>query len=393
MTTVQALNQVNLLKLIRKKFPHIKILVFSSIPRREAVNRERNLVVNGRLLELTKEGIIDFLSISGDDVTDISRQVTEIAVLKDRIVKNKLQPRVLISDVDRIRLGIDESAMVLFTRYMNSTKKKKPAVYIEYRDITSARMKIDRYSATPVMSVALDMVDCVGAEVVYHPDMADLILAVNHPSSGRSMDNFTAKIKELSTTKHITVGDVSARTERAIFFNKLWRAGIYPGLAGYATWGMGTNALGTALCEGFAFPECKKSRESYSEHTAFLYERMLTDYIYLCNIHLQLAEKTGIPAYSLERMNEDRSIEAVNETIAMMAKNLTSLGIEYTQVSVEENEKSTESDNIKNGNVFRFTVKLPPNPYSMLAEITAGPVSFPFFRLFEVSIPTRAELK
>ncbi|MCE1245832.1 MAG: DUF4127 family protein [Firmicutes bacterium] len=392
MTILQALNQVNLLKIIRKKYPHIKILVFSSIPRREAENRDRNFLVNARLLEFVKSGVIDFLSISGDDVTDISRQVSEIAIMKKIIAENKLEAKVLISDVDRIRLGIDESAMVLFTRYINSTKKKKPCVYIEYRDITSARMKIDRYSATPVMSVALDMVEAVGAEVVYQPSLADLVLAVNHPSSGRSMEDFTAKIKELRTDKPVALGDISARTERAVFFKKIWRAGLFPGLAGYATWGMGTNALGTTLCEGFARLSCK-DRQSYTEHTSFLYERLLTDYIYLCNIHLQLAEQTGIPAYSLSVMTPEQEREAVEKTVKALEQNLNELGIELIPKKGNGNEKSAESDNIMSDNSFRFLVKLPANPYATKAEIKAGPVVFPFHRLFEIDIPTKAELK
>lgn len=407
----QAMNNVKLVKIIKKKYPSLKILAFTSIPRKEAQRRERNLAVNLELLSFVKEGTIDFLSISGDDVTDIEKQVAEIARLKEFISSNRVGDRVLISDVDRIRLGIDESAMVIFTRYMNRMKKTKPKVYVEYRDITAARVDIDRYSATPIMSLAIDMIDAIGGETVYDKSKADLVLAVNHPSSKFSDENFISRIVDLIGKKPVTIGDLSNRDEKANFFRKLYEAGIFPQLAGYATWGMGTNTLGTSLCMGCSYLSIETG-STLAQFLSFLYERMLADYIYLNNIHLSLARKTGIPAYSLKRMSEQEEETAVNITMDEITANLKELGIRCSEVMLKnkgENRKKSDvrfiplspeesSFELQEGRIVEFEVNLGQAgkenfPWQREKEfkVVAGPVSFPFHRLFEVNIPVNVE--
>jgi len=405
-STRQALNSVELIKRIRKKHPNLKILVFTSIPRKEAENRKRNMTANMKMLEYVKEGIIDFLSVSGDDVTDISNQVREIVEMKKYIKKVGIGKKVLISDVDRIRLGIDESAMVIFIRYLNEKRKKKLKVYIEFRDITASRMKIDRYSATPIMTVALDMVDSIGADVVYNPDEADLVLAVNHASKKITIDNFLDRIENLMKEKPVTVGDLSNRKQQAEFFRALYKRGIFNRLAGYANWGMGTNTLGTSLCQGCASLYCP-DRKAFKEKIAFMYERMIADFIYLDGIHLKLPKKTGVPAYSCHRMTAEEEKEAIALTNRRIMEHLDELGIKYRVLkedkpgNKEEETKIPGSDKIdyiplspgeirkapNNRIVFEFEVNLPENKYACDATIRVGPISFPFHRLFEINIP------
>ncbi|MCD4783452.1 MAG: DUF4127 family protein [Candidatus Eremiobacteraeota bacterium] len=407
-STRQALNSVALIKIIRKKYPQLKILVFTSIPRKEAQHRQRNMSANMKLLEYVKEGVIDFLSVSGDDVTDISNQVREIVKMKDYIKRAGIGKKVLISDVDRIRLGIDESAMVLFTRFLNEKRKKRLKVYIEYRDITSSRMKIDHYSATPIMSVALDMVDSIGADVVYEPEKADLILAVNHLSGEKSIDDFLDRIENLLKEKPVTVGDLSNRKQQAEFFRALYKRGMFNRLSGYANWGMGTNTLGTALCEGCASLYCP-DRKANKEKIAFLYERMITDFIYLDGIHLKLPGKTGIPAYSYHRMSIDEEKKALDLTNKKIMENLNDLGIKYRVLKEGEPGAESGASNIPGSGkinyipldpgeigktpgeriVFQFTANIPGNKYEKKAIIRIGPISFPFHRLFEINIPIK----
>ncbi len=407
----RALNNVRLIEIIKKKYPSLKILAFTSIPRKEAQRRERNLAVNMELLGFVKDGIIDFLSISGDDVTDIEKQVAEIACLKDIIRKDGTGERILISDVDRIKLGVDESAMVIFTRFINSRKKTKPKVYVEYRDITAARVDIDHYSATPIMSLAIDMIDAVGGETVYNREKADLVLAVNHPSSKYSDENFISRIVNLIAKKPVTIGDLSNRDEKANFFRKLYETGIFPQLAGYATWGMGTNTLGTSLCMGCSYLSIK-DETSFKQFLSFLYERMLADYIYLNNIHLSLAGKTGIPAYSLKRMSEREEETVVNITTDEIVSNLRELGIHCCKIMQEDQGKKGKNREINFiplspeessymmpvGRLLEFEVntgKSGENYYLWKGtnrfKVIAGPVTFPFHRLFEVNIPVNVE--
>ena len=406
--TQRALNNVKLIEIIKKRHPGIKILAFASIPRKEAENRERNFAVNMKLLNLVENGTIDFLSISGDDVTDISKQVNEIAALKKEIRKKEVGDRVLISDVDRIRLGIDESAMVIFTRFINKRCKEIPKIYIEYRDITAARTEIDYYSATPVMSVAIDMVEAAGAKMVYNPDDADLVLAVNHASHKITSNNFIERIIQLMRKKPVSVGDLSNRNQKAEFFRKFYETGYYPALAGYATWGMGTNTLGTSVCMGCAYLSVKKLQQ-YKYFLAFLYERMLTDCIYLNNIHLKLAKETKIPAYSTERMTPGQQMTAVDMTVDGLVRNLEDLNVkckviktknqaftkpeneEIDYIPLSSQEKSENSSTIK---FIEFSVEIPPAAKAAgvsKVEVSAGPVTFPFHRLFEINIPVSVE--
>ena len=405
-TTEKALNNAALLKPIRSRFPHLKILVFSSIPRKEAEYRERNFLVNMKLLDYARSGIIDFLSISGDDATDISRQVKEIAALRRSSADRSLAGRVLISDVDRIRLGVDDSAMVLFMRYLNEKRRSRFRVYIEYQNISYARLKVDHYSATPVMSVAIDMVEATGSQVVYAPEEADLVLAVSHPCDSDTDNNFLDRIGHLMTLKPVTLGDVSNREEKADLFRELYRRGLFGGLAGYAGWGMGTNSLGTAFCEGMAFLYCRDSN-SFSAHLAFLYERMIADYIYLDLIHLSLPDKTGIPAYNLEIMTPEQESLALSCTYEGIEKALSDLGISHTVQKISPGgnalqapagftyiplDHQADSPVEENQPLITFTVKLSENRYAKEARITCGPIFFPFHRLFEIWIPTRAVL-
>lgn len=378
-----ALNNVKLLRTVRKKFPKLVIQVFTSIPRKEAQHRERNLAVNLALLALVKEKIIDFLSVSSDDATDIANQVQEISLMQEYVESEGIGPKVILPDIDRIRLGIDESAMVLFIRWLNSRRPQKFRVCPEFRDIAAARVTIDHYSATPVMSVALDMVEVLGAQLVYEPDEADLVLAVNHPADASSQVPFIESLGQLVKIKPVAVAEFSSRQDGASFFQALYQQGLFHYLAGYAAWGMGTNSVGTALCEGIASLLCP-NRESYAARTAFLYERMASDYIYLDRIHLRLAGEENIPAYSLETMAPEKENEAVRVAGMEIGQCLTELGISYS-VSMLKGNSATEPL------CHSFTVELPPNPYgAKTARITIGPFSFPFHRLFEVQIPASA---
>lgn len=281
----RAYNNLKLLEIIREKYPRLKIHVFSSIPRKDAQFRDRNQLINRRLLQYVEDEIIDFLSISGDDVTDIGNQVLDIAQLKSDASRLHIDHKLIISDVDRIRLGVDESAMVLFIRHLNSKREKPFKVFIEFREITSARITNDQYSATPVMSVALDMIGAAGAEAVFTIDEADLVLAANHHSAKISMDDYLDRIEAILDIKPVTIGDFSNREQQSVFFEKLYKRGLFERLAGYANWGMGTNTTGTAICQGIASLLCHGGN-SCQEKGAFLYERLITDYIYLNKIHL-----------------------------------------------------------------------------------------------------------
>lgn len=235
---------------------------------------------------------------------------------------------------------------------------------------------------------------------------ADLVRAVNHPSEARAEEDFLLRIVDLIAQKPLTTGDLSSRNESTRFFQKLFAKGLFPRLAGYANWGMGTNTLATSLCEGCARIYCP-DEASCEKHFAFLYERMLTDYIYLDLIHMPLASQTELPAYSLKRLEKEQEDQAISLALSGIEKELTRLGIRY------EMEKTPSPTNREAPGGFRY-IPLPPgeeqeqsgdqmrirldipienNRYGRQALITCGPISFPFHRLFEIWIPTTCELK
>jgi hypothetical protein len=388
-----ALNNVKLLRRIRNRFPVVPILVFTSIPRREALHRERNLAVNFALMALAREKVIDFLSVSSDDATDISSQVQEISLMREYVEEEELEERVILPGEDRMRLGIDESAMALFMRWLNGRRPRQFTVYPEFRDMAAARMTIDHYSATPVMSVVLDMVEVLGARVVYEPGAADLVVAVNHPVRESNMADFVDRINRLLNSKPVALAEFSPRREAADFFEEIFRKGIYARLAGYAAWGMGTNSAGTALCQGLASLYCR-SRESYAVQTAFLYERLASDYLYLGRIHLRLAEEENVPSYSLETMTGEKEKEVVRLASREFGQGLAELGIAYNVIEPGNTGVQPSGGEESSGpTCCGFTVALPPNGYGAgTARITLGPFSFPFHRLFEILIPSSAVL-
>jgi hypothetical protein len=398
----RALYYTGLLEEIKKAHRSLRIMVFSSIPRKEARDRERNLAVNMRLLELTEQGVVDFLLISGDDMTDIPTQVKEIALLRERAEALHTANRVLISHEDRMRVGIDDAAMVLFTRYMSSLRREKLKVYVEYRDIASARREVEYYSATTVMSLAVDMAEAIGVTVKYRQDEADLVLAVNHSSEEKTIEDFASRVVALQKLRPVTVVDLCEAPERITFFRELYRKGIYEKLAGYASWGMGTNSLGTAICEGCAYVRLPDGN-ARQEHLAFLYERMLADYAYLDIAYPAIVNETAIPAYSLAWMDETQNRQALDIAYMKMVEALQGVGMRCSlekgqlQSQLPEALKKSyipldprDDATFAGDRLIRFDVpSREPGPASRI-EIVAGPIFFPFHRLFEIWIPTKA---
>jgi len=400
----RALYYTGLLEELKKAHPSLRIMVFSSIPRKEARDRERNLAVNMRLLELAKQGVLDFLLISGDDMTDIPTQVREIALLRERAEALHAADRVLISHEDTMRVGIDDAAMVLFTRYMSSLRREKLKLYVEYRDIASARREVEYYSATTVMTLAVDMAEAIGVAVKYRPEDADLVLAVNHSSETKTVEDFASRIEAHQKLRPVTVVDLSEAPERIALFRELYRKGIYQKLAGYASWGMGTNSLGTSLCEGCAYVRCP-DEAAWQEHLAFLYERMLADYTYLDIAYPAIVNETTIPAYSLSWMDETQNGQALDSAYSKIVEALQGLGIScrlekgLLQSRLSDALKKSyipldpgEEVTIAGEQVIRFDVPSGRPGIAGPAEITAGPVFFPFHRLFEIWIPTKAQM-
>ncbi len=228
--------------------------------------RMTNLQVVLEVINLAKENIIDFLIIPQDDSAPYGYTALDQAQVAKKVNDNKLFFKILTYP------GADEVSNTLFARLLNEYYNKRPLVYLFYpaeKAKTVIPCAEDRYLDISAKYQIL------AAGCLFTPSLkdADLIFAINAPSKTMissqfresSDDGYSVNRNLLDfinfidycinvLNKPVCIGDVGyCNGGDLALITLIEQKKMYLKLAGYASWNIPCNSLGTALPMGIRY--------------------------------------------------------------------------------------------------------------------------------------------
>lgn len=267
--------------------------------------RKKNIEINKRAIELTKEGVIDFLIIPQDDSSPYGLTAKDQQVIRDHIKSNEQQFRVyMYPDADAVE-------NTLLARLVNKFKGVRPMVYLKYASALGDTV-IPSFEDRTVNETIKYQVLAAGGLIASSVAEADIILMINTPS-GNVTDHATTydlphmieydanrnQIEQVEFAEYainvlkkaVCFADIAyANGGDPELFDMLRIKGMLYRVAGYAGWNTSSNTLGTCIPQSmiyFIYGERK-------EHLDFLALRYLEDVGYMafvrkdmCSNHIE----------------------------------------------------------------------------------------------------------
>ncbi len=261
--------------------------------------REINTALTCEAVKLVYENIIDFLIVPQDDSAPFGYTALDQMKVRGITTKYHLEDKVLTYP------GADEVSNTLFARMLNEYYHKKPLIYVKYPSDASKNVIPCAEDRPLDISVRYQII-AAGALLTTSLKEADLVLAINAPSSsmcsigfeeyadyhsyvvGRNLLDFVEFIKYcLSINKPVTICDIGyANGADKALVSLIDSNDLYMSLAGYASWNIPCNSLGTAIPMGikYIYPHDKKKFDD------FLMHRFVEDILY-CGLSRTILRK------------------------------------------------------------------------------------------------------
>ncbi|MGC8717513.1 MAG: DUF4127 family protein, partial [bacterium] len=302
--------------------------------------RERNHKVNLALVDLVKEGIVDFALLTQDDASPYGFPAMEQKALRAKIRENRVQSKVIIYP------GADEVGMLLIARAVNIKKKIEPSFKVEFSSVNGPYI-ITRYEDRPLMEGIKGQINAVDGFLVDNLNDADIALLVNTPSIEQgeaylfyNMDKVEGPGRNLLSLERtgryctevldipVVLGDVAyANGADLELMELLEETGFIGHLTGYAGWNTSGNTLGTVIAVGSAWNSAPKTQESEKALKEFLAVRLIDDWLYQAKVRTDVIEELkqhGINPWRLEDVEKARIMveEKLKEDIKNRPKRL-----------------------------------------------------------------------
>ncbi len=265
--------------------------------------REKNLSTTKKLLDLTRDDIINFFVIGRDDnapLCQTHRENRQLLAYMENIPKIKAQSHA----------GIDEFAILLLTRAVNDLNCSLPFVNVQFNRGKGSKT-IPHYSDEEIGQSIRDEIIIAGAMFVPKPERADFVLFVNSDPKGntfelynsvppqvltqkqqkyfaRNAKNF-AEMVENAVNNNLPVGIadiISANGADNFLMAQLYDKNLLFKLQSYGGWNTATNTSGFALSTGILAK--KMSRHSIDR---LLATRYLDDWAYQANVRQEIADE------------------------------------------------------------------------------------------------------
>lgn len=250
----------------------------------------QNTLLNEKLSEMAKSGIIKKLIIGQDDGEDFG-----IPNMEKKQIQRYLVNRNISDELVSITHGADEVALTLLYDINKTWKNTTTKIYVEYNDLTTPSL-IMPYMATSVASTVNEKIRLMHAQSVDSPDKADFVLFVfigtdknlntRHESAQRLQNLLTKKYKIalVDLSKHFSAEE----TLFPILINQDIPTNQF---IAYAGWNTVSNSIGTALVQGAVFCTELPHRTTrnallslYKNNLTFLNNRYMEDYFYLKDV-------------------------------------------------------------------------------------------------------------
>ena len=303
--------------------------------------RAKNLTATKRLMDYTKNGVIDYLILGRDDNAPLSQTHRENREILAYAKANNLPKTKFLS-----MPGIDEFNVLLLSRAVNDMRFEMPFVYVNYNQgkggDTVPSFSDEKISASVDAAIAI-----AGGLKVPNPARADFVLLVNTDQKGRTMDThnrypdggkFQPQLKPDESTKDfvklvsdyvakgypVGVADIRyANGADNALMEQLRKKNLLYKLQAYSGWNTATNSTGFALGTGMLAPKMTEQGKAQ-----LLTTRYLDDWAYQANVRTivgsELVQKFGNAMYYLSLQDklgyaEQRNTELMQD---FAAKNL-----------------------------------------------------------------------
>ena len=261
--------------------------------------RERNFAVNQALMDLVRNGTLNYLILGKDDNAPLSQTHKESRHLARYGAD-------LGAERFQVMTGIDEMGLLLLTRAVNAQEKALPFVYVQYNEGTGAAT-VPSYSDEAIGRSIHDAIAAAGSLEVRHPETADFVLLVNTNPKGETMEaNMDEnqlshqKARQAATRRFADL--VSAAVEAGqpagiadiafangadnALLRELQNRGLLFKLQAYSGWNTATNRTGFALGTGIL-----ASRMTEDARDQLLLQRYLDDWAYQANVRTTLMDQ------------------------------------------------------------------------------------------------------
>lgn len=245
--------------------------------------RERNWRLQRTLVELTKAGRFDYLTIGQDDAHEYGPHRNEVARLRSLVASLNIQGRTYFCE------GIDQHASVLVSRAILRRGEVVPRVRLVYSDPALAS-QIAQFESKPLRQVMEDQLYASGARPVGPDGAYDYTLFVNVPGSREAERSaFQAALaEELDANRPVAFADTDISridgTTDPRWFETLEKNRRGMRLMSYAGWNTAGNTLGTAIPAANLVHYARQKDVAFEEREVarceFLVHRMVNDYLY-----------------------------------------------------------------------------------------------------------------
>ncbi|WMJ22491.1 DUF4127 family protein [Paludicola sp. MB14-C6] len=259
--------------------------------------RIKNIEVNKRAIELTRDGVIDFLIVPQDDSSPYGLTAKDQQIIRQHIRDTNQQLNVyMYPDADAV-------ANTLLARLINQFHNKRPLVYLKYASAlgdTITPLFEDRVVNETIKYQVL----AAGGLIASSVSEADIILMINTPSANPQCHEVMSdvviplpKMIEYDANrnlieqveyadyainvlgKEVVFADIAyANGGDPALFELLRNKGLLFKLSSYAGWNTSSNTLGTCIPHGMIHA-IYGDRQG---HADFLALRYVEDVAYMC---------------------------------------------------------------------------------------------------------------
>ena len=252
--------------------------------------RKTNVAVSTQLINMVKDGTINYLALGKDDNEKYSQTERESQQLDAYAMRLGLG-----SDRFQSLTGLDEVGLIVMTRVVNQLDKYSPYVYVKYAPGFGGAT-VPSYSDEPIDNTISSQITAAGGQRTYDARKADLIMMINTNRSGWTYDantpintlqpryntlSFVDDVQSfIDAGRHVAIGDITfANGSDNALMNELQSRGLLEKLYGYAGWNTPTNSTGFALAMGLV-----NNRTGARQREDLLLTRYLDDWVYQANI-------------------------------------------------------------------------------------------------------------
>lgn len=264
--------------------------------------RNKNMEVNRQLAMLARMGRFDYFAIGKDDNAPLSHTHMEAR-------KISFSNADVSDESFQILPGVDQLGLLLLTRAANELSGTVPKVYQMYVEGVGPKT-IPQYSDLPLGTSVPEQIIAAGGKIVYQPEAADVVLAINTPADGTMYDSTSLSNQYFASPANKRyIANLGKMLERGVnisladvafsnggdngFMNEMSLRGYTDKLSAYNGWNTADNTIGFAIAQGMLAPKIEKEKQ-----LMLMRERVLDDWYYQSNARrlitdeLEKAKKT-----------------------------------------------------------------------------------------------------